>query len=59
MTRPKSCYLGLRRQPGTELSHYNLFQNALICQAFVQKYRPEDVCLCVLPLFHSFGQTAC
>lgn len=42
---------------GTELSHYNLFQNALICQAFVQKYRPEDVCLCVLPLFHSFGQT--
>lgn len=42
---------------GTELTHYNLFQNALICQAFVQQYRHEDVCLCVLPLFHSFGQT--
>jgi len=42
---------------GTELTHYNLFQNTLICQAFVQKYRHEDVCLCVLPLFHSFGQT--
>ena len=43
---------------GTELTHYNLFQNALISQAFVQKFGPEDTCLCVLPLFHSFGQTA-
>ncbi len=43
---------------GTELTHFNLFQNALISQAFVQKFAPEDVCLCVLPLFHSFGQTA-
>ena len=43
---------------GTELTHYNLFQNALVSQAFVQKYSPEDVCLCALPLFHSFGQTA-
>ncbi len=42
---------------GTELTHFNLFQNALICQEFVQKYSPEDVSLCVLPLFHSFGQT--
>jgi long-chain acyl-CoA synthetase len=43
---------------GTELTHYNLFQNALISQAFVQKFGPDDTCLCVLPLFHSFGQTA-
>ncbi len=43
---------------GTELTHFNLFQNALISQAFVQKFCPTDVCLCVLPLFHSFGQTA-
>ena len=43
---------------GTELTHFNLFQNALISQAFVQKFGPEDTCLCVLPLFHSFGQTA-
>ncbi len=43
---------------GTELTHFNLFQNALISQAFVQKYTPDDTCLCVLPLFHSFGQTA-
>lgn len=43
---------------GTELSHFNLFQNALISQAFVQKFAPDDVCMCVLPLFHSFGQTA-
>ncbi len=43
---------------GTELTHYNLFQNAMISQAFVQKFTPDDVCLCVLPLFHSFGQTA-
>ena len=43
---------------GTELTHFNLFQNALISQAFIQKFGPEDTCLCVLPLFHSFGQTA-
>lgn len=43
---------------GTELTHFNLFQNTLISQAFVQKFGPDDTCLCVLPLFHSFGQTA-
>ncbi|HDP34414.1 MAG TPA: long-chain fatty acid--CoA ligase [Candidatus Hydrogenedentes bacterium] len=43
---------------GTELTHFNLFQNALISQAFVQQFTSEDVCLCALPLFHSFGQTA-
>ncbi|MCK5861914.1 MAG: AMP-binding protein, partial [Candidatus Hydrogenedentes bacterium] len=51
-----SAYRG--KSLGTELTHFNLFQNALISQAFVQKYTPDDTCLCVLPLFHSFGQTA-
>ncbi len=42
---------------GAKLSHYNLFQNALTIKEFVLQYNLADVCLSVLPLFHSFGQT--
>lgn len=39
------------------LTHFNMFQNALVISNFVFKFYPEDVCLTVLPLFHAFGQT--
>jgi len=42
---------------GAELTHFNLFQNALTSKEFSLKYYPEDVCLAALPLFHAFGQT--
>lgn len=42
---------------GAELTHFNLFQNAQSITQRVLHYNPEDVCLSVLPFFHSFGQT--
>jgi len=42
---------------GAELTHFNMFFNALCVRERVLKIRSEDVCLVVLPLFHSFGQT--
>jgi long-chain acyl-CoA synthetase len=42
---------------GVELTHFNLFQNASAIRFAEQCYRPEDVGLGVLPLFHSYGQT--
>lgn len=46
------------RSCGVELTHFNLFQNALTCKEYALGYRPEDICLAVLPLFHGFGQTS-
>jgi long-chain acyl-CoA synthetase len=43
---------------GVELTHFNLFQNSLIIKDYVFSYTPEDVCLGVLPLFHTFGLTS-
>ncbi len=43
---------------GAELTHSNLYHNALAAKQFALKYYPEDICLTVLPLFHGFGQTA-
>jgi long-chain acyl-CoA synthetase len=40
-----------------ELTHFNMFQNAVTVSHFIFKYRQDDVCMCVLPLFHAFGQT--
>ena len=37
------------RPKGAELGHFNLFFNCHYCA--------EDVCIAVLPLYHSFGQT--
>lgn len=42
---------------GAELTHFNLFQNATTIKEHVLDYRPNDVCLAALPLYHSFGQT--
>ena len=45
------------RSRGAQLTHFNLFQNALTIKEYALGYYPSDVCLTVLPLFHGFGQT--
>ncbi len=45
------------RPKGAELSHFNMFFNALYVTEKLFRLSPEDVLLAVLPLFHSFGQT--
>lgn len=48
----------MRGKPlGAQLTHENLLDNATIISRDVLKYYPDDVCMGVLPLFHSFGQT--
>jgi len=42
---------------GAELTHFNMFFNALYAKDYALKAQPEDIGLAVLPLFHSFGQT--
>jgi long-chain acyl-CoA synthetase len=44
------------RPKGAELSHFNLTMNTIVCRDLLT-YNSESVSLCVLPLFHSFGQT--
>ncbi len=41
---------------GAELSHANIVMNAMTMRDLAQG-SPDDVTLCVLPLFHSFGHT--
>jgi long-chain acyl-CoA synthetase len=49
---------GTTGQPkGAELTHANLAMNALATHALLRQ-QADDVHLVVLPLFHSFGQTA-
>ncbi len=44
---------------GAELSHLNLFLNALVCATRLGvDWRDDDVGLVALPLFHSFGLSA-
>lgn len=45
------------RPKGAELTHFNLFFNALSVRDRVLPMTSDDVCLAVLPFFHSFGQT--
>jgi long-chain acyl-CoA synthetase len=45
------------RPKGAELSHFNLWHNAESIATKLMQYGKEAVSLCVLPLFHSFGQT--
>jgi long-chain acyl-CoA synthetase len=45
------------RPKGAELSHFNMFFNALVCGTRLISLEPDDVCMAVLPLFHSTGQT--
>ncbi|HOZ45579.1 MAG TPA: long-chain fatty acid--CoA ligase [Candidatus Hydrogenedentes bacterium] len=42
---------------GAELTHFNMFFNALLVRDYLGKISPGEVGLVVLPLFHSFGQT--
>jgi len=42
---------------GAELTHFNLYSNAMAIREYILRFDPEDVCLAVLPLFHAFGQT--
>lgn len=41
---------------GAELSHFNLYSNAMAIREYVIRFDPDDVCLATLPLFHAFGQ---
>ncbi|MBZ0118251.1 MAG: AMP-binding protein, partial [Sandaracinaceae bacterium] len=45
------------RPKGAELTHFNLFFNALYAQRFLMGLDPSTVALATLPLFHSFGQS--
>ncbi len=45
------------RPKGAELTHFNMFFNALYAQRFLMDMTPETTALATLPLFHSFGQT--
>lgn len=45
------------RPKGAELSHFNMFFNAMTSATRVISLEPSDIGLAVLPLFHSFGQT--
>ena len=42
---------------GAVLTHLNMVMNATICAYDLFEAREDDVLLCALPLFHSFGQT--
>jgi long-chain acyl-CoA synthetase len=49
---------GTTGQPkGAELSHFNMFYNAVFSADRLMHITSEDVMMAVLPLFHSFGQT--
>src|SRR5690606_2066462 len=43
---------------GAELTHFNMFFNALYVRRFLIPMSGDTVALGTLPLFHSFGQTA-
>jgi long-chain acyl-CoA synthetase len=45
------------RPKGAELSHFNMFFNAMVCAEKLLGVTKDDVFLATLPLFHSFGQT--
>jgi len=42
---------------GAVLSQLNMLMNATVCAFDLFEVREDDVLLCALPLFHSFGQT--
>lgn len=45
------------RPKGAELTHFNMFYNAVCGADKVLQANSDDIGLAVLPLFHSFGQT--
>ncbi len=46
------------RPKGAELSHFNMFFNAMVGAEKLLGVSQDDIFLATLPLFHSFGQTA-
>jgi long-chain acyl-CoA synthetase len=45
---------------GAELTHANLMSNAVMCKAWLHDAREaKEVTLAALPLYHSYGMTAC
>ncbi|NTU78366.1 MAG: long-chain fatty acid--CoA ligase [Chloroflexales bacterium] len=46
------------RPKGAELSHFNMFFNAMVAAEKLLGVTKDDIFLATLPLFHSFGQTA-
>jgi long-chain acyl-CoA synthetase len=46
------------RSKGVELSHFNIFSNAMYAQEKALFIEHNSVTIAVLPLFHTFGQTA-
>lgn len=45
------------RPKGAELTHFNMYYNSEYSARRLGDLTKEDVLFCVLPLFHSFGQT--
>ncbi|NTW97221.1 MAG: long-chain fatty acid--CoA ligase [Oscillochloris sp.] len=45
------------RPKGAELSHFNMFFNAMVGVEKLLMVKEDEIGLAVLPLFHSFGQT--
>lgn len=45
------------RPKGAELTHFNMFFNAIYTGKFLLDGKPNDIAMATLPLFHSFGQT--
>jgi long-chain acyl-CoA synthetase len=45
------------RPKGAELSHFNMFFNAMVGVEKLLNVKDDEIGLAVLPLFHSFGQT--
>ena len=47
------------KSKGVELSHFNLYSNALyVTEPQALHIQPDSITVAVLPLFHTFGQTA-
>jgi long-chain acyl-CoA synthetase len=46
------------KSKGVELTHFNIFSNALYSKEKALYIEHESVTIAVLPLFHTFGQTA-
>lgn len=45
------------RPKGAELTHFNMYSNAIVSADRVVMATEDDIALAVLPLFHAFGQT--
>lgn len=42
---------------GAQLTHFNLYSNAMFVREYMTGYQPGHRTLAILPLYHSFGQT--